>query len=159
MEGRRDAPAAAADDGRGTKPEKPALRRPRHAAAQKHQRDLAHSQRAVADDETATAHLREQRGCGSDAVIDAHPSRIGTKFGDNQRRDHRGKHLADRRTSRLQKHRNEGGQHMRQCNENSFHYYTLFREYGISANLFMLTARCLYVGLTSDSTGPFALML
>src|SRR5207302_10309998 len=32
----------------------------RHTAAQKHQRDLAHAQGAVADDEAATPHLREQ---------------------------------------------------------------------------------------------------
>ena len=57
---RRDRRAAAADDGRDTESEQPALSRCRHAAAQKHQRDLAHAQCAVADNEAAAAHLCDQ---------------------------------------------------------------------------------------------------
>ena len=56
-------------------PEQPAFGRRRHAAAEQHQRDLAHAQRAVADDKAAAAHLRDQRGRGREAEIDPDPGR------------------------------------------------------------------------------------
>jgi hypothetical protein len=51
------------------------------------------------------------------AVIDANPSGIGVKVGDNERRDNRGEHLADRGEGLLQKHRRKGGQHSGQSKE------------------------------------------
>ena len=111
---RRDRGAAAADHRRGAKAQQPALGRRRHAAAEQDQRDLAHAQRAVADDKAAAPHLRDQRGGGREAEIDSDPGRIGAELGENQRRHDRRQCLADRGEGLLPEHRRQRDQHRRQ---------------------------------------------
>src|SRR5215471_5189980 len=78
--------------------------------ADKRQRDLAHPQCTVTDDEAAATHLRKQRGGSGDAVINADPGGIRVQLGDHEGRYHSWEHLADRREGLLQKHRDQGGQ-------------------------------------------------
>ena len=97
-----------------TKPAAPPMTATAMPRADREQCDLAHANGAVADDEAARSELADQRGDGDQAEIDPDPGRIGVQFGDDQRREHRRQHPADRAAGLLQKHRHDGDQHARQ---------------------------------------------
>ena len=71
---------------------------------QKHQRHLAHPQSAIANDKTAAAQLKHQRGKGRDGDINPHPSRIDRQILDDGRRNHRGQAAAQRGEALLHEH-------------------------------------------------------
>ena len=73
-------------------------------------RDLAHAQRAIADDKAATAHLSNQGRGRGEPIIDTNPGGIGIQLGEHERCYHRREHLPDRREGLLKKRRDESGQ-------------------------------------------------
>ena len=92
-------PAAASNDRYG------------HPATDRQERHLAHADGSVADDEPTRSQLTDQCSNGRQAEIDPHPRRIGMKFQNDQRGEHRGQYPADRTASLLKKHRHDGNQH------------------------------------------------
>ena len=69
----------------------------------------------MADDEPAGPKLTDQRRDRHEGKVNPHPGRIGVQFENDQRREHRRQHAANRATGfLLQKHRHDGDQHVGQ---------------------------------------------
>ena len=103
-----------------------------HAAAGREQCDLAHANRAVADDEPARSELTDQRGYGCQTEIDPNPRRVSVQFENDQRSEHRRQHSANRAAGLLQKHRHDGDQHLGQMAR--FLWVNPFQPKGLTAS-------------------------
>ena len=101
-------PATSANDRGQDEYERRSQRRQSGAGRYHDEGDLAHAHGAMAHDEAAAPELRDERGGGRQAEIDADPGRIDAQIRDDRRRDHCGQGSAERDEGLLQEHRPEG---------------------------------------------------